>query len=153
MSFQTRSKSCISLKNPRSFLLFAGAGSGKTASLVAALKYAQKTIGRTLSQENRYIGVITYTNAAATEIAQRSEEFPFFAVSTIHSFAWELITPFQYDIKQCLREKLQSEINSLAAKSGDKDKQKREKTVNCKLHFTFRRNSASYYFFLIKKSN
>lgn len=118
-------KSCISLKKPQSFLLFAGAGSGKTASLVAALKYAQKTLGRTLSQENRYIGVITYTNAAATEIAQRSEEFPFFAVSTIHSFAWELIAPFQYDIKQCLQEKLQSEIDMLAEKSGDRNNQKK----------------------------
>ena len=122
-------KSCISLKKPQSFLLFAGAGSGKTASLVAALKYAQKTLGRTLSQENRYIGVITYTNAAATEIAQRSEEFPFFAVSTIHSFAWELIAPFQYDIKQCLQEKLQSEIDILAEKSGDRNNQKKEKML------------------------
>ena len=122
-------ENCISLKTPRSFLLFAGAGSGKTSSLVAALKYAQKTIGRTLYQENRYIGVITYTNAAATEIAKRSEEFPFFAVSTIHSFAWELIAPFQYDIKKCLQEKLQTEIGNLAEKSGDKNKQKKEKML------------------------
>lgn len=126
---------CISLTDPKSFFLFAGAGSGKTGALVEALKYARGHLGATLARENRYIGVITYTNAAADEIARRSEQFPFFAISTIHSFAWELIEPFQRDIKAWLTHKLESDLAQLATKRGknkERDlvkKQKRLETV------------------------
>lgn len=41
-------QSCLDLKNPKSFFLFAGAGSGKTRSLVAALDYINMTFGREL---------------------------------------------------------------------------------------------------------
>ena len=35
-------KGCLSLETPKSFFLFAGAGSGKTGSLVAALNFARE---------------------------------------------------------------------------------------------------------------
>ena len=38
----------LSLENPKSFFLFAGAGSGKTRSLVNALNYLAKTYRDTL---------------------------------------------------------------------------------------------------------
>lgn len=110
-------KNCISLETPRSFFLFAGAGSGKTGSLVAALNFARENLGERFVREKRKIGVITYTNAAADEINRRSDQCPFFAISTIHCFAWELIKPFQRDIKTWLVQKLEEEIRELEAKS------------------------------------
>lgn len=111
-------RNCLSLEHPKSFFLFAGAGSGKTGSLVAALNFARESLGKTLIREKRKIGVITYTNAAADEINRRSEEYSCFAISTIHSFAWALIQPFQRDIKIWLLQKLEEDIKDLATKSG-----------------------------------
>ena len=111
-------KGCLSLETPKSFFLFAGAGSGKTGSLVAALNFAREHLGTRLIREKRKVGVITYTNAAADEINRRSEQYPCFAISTIHSFAWELIKPFQRDIKVWLTQKLQEDILELQTKSG-----------------------------------
>lgn len=134
-SADTAIQKCISLTEPKSFFLFAGAGSGKTGSLVEALKHARKHLGPRLSRENRYISVITYTNAAADEISRRSEQYPFFAVSTIHSFAWNLIEPFQRDIKIWLISKLENDLAGLTTKRGkntERDiakKQKRLETV------------------------
>ena len=122
-------RECISLTSPKSFFLFAGAGSGKTGSLIEALRYAREHLGPTLSRENRYIGIITYTNAAADEILRRNEQYPFFVVSTIHSFAWNLIEPFQRDIKSYLINKLQGDLVGLAKKNGknkDRDITKKE---------------------------
>ncbi|GFH62510.1 MAG: ATP-dependent helicase [Candidatus Desulfovibrio kirbyi] len=104
---------CLSLDHPQSFFLFAGAGSGKTGSLVAALDFARDSLGKKLFRDKRQIGVITYTNAAADEIIRRSKQFPCFSISTIHSFAWQLINPFQGDIKTWLTNKLQSDIKEL----------------------------------------
>ncbi len=39
---------CLNLASPRSFFLFAGAGSGKTGSLVTALLHIQKTLSESL---------------------------------------------------------------------------------------------------------
>lgn len=111
-------KGCLSLEHPKSFFLFAGAGSGKTGSLVAALNFAREHLGTRLMLEKRKIGVITYTNAAADEINRRSEQYTCFAISTIHSFAWELIHPFQSDIKVWLMRKLAEDIQALETKSG-----------------------------------
>lgn len=111
-------RGCLSLESPKSFFLFAGAGSGKTGSLVAALNFARENLGKRLIREKRKIGVITYTNAAADEINRRSEEYSCFAISTIHSFAWTLIQPFQRDIKIWLMQKLEEDIKALATKSG-----------------------------------
>jgi DNA helicase II / ATP-dependent DNA helicase PcrA len=54
---------CLSLYNPRSFFLLAGAGSGKTRALVGAMKILRKKHGEKLRLSNRKVVVITYTNA------------------------------------------------------------------------------------------
>src|SRR4051812_36335465 len=82
---------CLDLSNPRSFFLFAGAGSGKTRSLVNALKHLRTHFGKRLRFGGQRIAVITYTNAACDEIVQRMDFDPLVQVSTIHSFAWQLI--------------------------------------------------------------
>ena len=100
-------------EKPRSFFLFAGAGSGKTRSLVKALQHIKKAHGPWLAYHGHRVGVITYTNAACDEIIRRIEFHPLFYVSTIHSFAWELIKDFNHDIREWLRTNLQSDIEQL----------------------------------------
>jgi DNA helicase-2/ATP-dependent DNA helicase PcrA len=110
--------SCLNLDNPKSFFLFAGAGSGKTRSLVEALKrFREKNIAR-LKRNGQKVAVITYTNAACDEIKSRLEFDSAFHVSTIHSFAWELIKPYTKDIKNWLRNSLESEIMELKKLQG-----------------------------------
>lgn len=106
----------LNLDNPKSFLLFAGAGSGKTRSLVNVLQeIREKNLGR-LIQNGQRVGVITYTNAACNEIQRRLSYDPLFHVSTIHSFVWEMIKPFTEDIKGWLRTKLSADIEELDLK-------------------------------------
>jgi DNA helicase-2/ATP-dependent DNA helicase PcrA len=104
---------CLSLEKPRSFFLFAGAGSGKTRSLANALNHIESTIGNNLRLLSKRVAVITFTNAAADEIKGRIRNNPLFAISTIHSFAWELIKGFNVDIKEWLRIKLTQDISEI----------------------------------------
>ncbi|MGO4287791.1 UvrD-helicase domain-containing protein [Bosea sp. TAB14] len=100
----------LNLENPKSFFLFAGAGSGKTRSLVNALKHLAAQYRDRLRLRGRQVAVITYTNAACDEITRRTEYDPLFLVRTIHSFAWLQIQSFNADIREWLRTNLQQEI-------------------------------------------
>ena len=108
--------SCLNLDCPKSFFLFAGAGSGKTRSLVEVLKRFQKENIHRLRLNGQKVAIITYTNAASKEIKGRLEFDSAFVVSTIHSFVWELIRPFQKDIKEWIRHNTQNEIAELEEK-------------------------------------
>ena len=91
---------CI-LSTPRkSFFLFAGAGSGKTHSLVLLLKKIRNSIGKDLLLQGKNVAVITFTNAATDEIINRLDYSPIFHISTIHSFVWDIIRYYQTDIKR-----------------------------------------------------
>lgn len=104
---------CLHLEHPRSFFLYAGAGSGKTHSLVVAVKSLMKRERQRLTFEGRQIAIITYTNAACEEIARRLEHDPLVEVSTIHAFSWRLIKGFNDDIREWLRVKLADDIDDL----------------------------------------
>ena len=101
---------------PKSFLLFAGAGSGKTRTLVNILQKIKNDHKEKLLKNNQKVAVITFTNAACEEIKHRLQYDSIFYVSTIHSFAWELIKPFTKDIKIFLQEKLKNDILDLKLK-------------------------------------
>lgn len=105
--------SCLDLDNPKSFFLFAGAGSGKTRSLVEVLKRFKENNIHRLRINAQQVAIITYTNAACDEIKRRLEFDSAFDVSTIHSFGWELIKPHQYDIREWLRIRLEADIAEL----------------------------------------
>lgn len=108
--------SCLNLDNPKSFFLFAGAGSGKTRSLVEVLKrFRHKNVTR-FRKYGQKAAIITYTNAACDEIKSRLEYDSAFHVSTIHSFAWELINPYTSDIRGWLISNLAEEIADLKEK-------------------------------------
>lgn len=149
-------RACLSLERPISFFLFAGAGSGKTRSLVEALKHVRKTAGTYLQLHGKQVGVITYTNAACDEITSRLEFDPLISVKTIHSFVWTLIEGFDADIKAWLKPKLESDIAELkeqqakARKPEGKTYLKRQKDIQSKSrrlemlpsvqHFTYNPN-------------
>lgn len=106
---------------PRSFFLFAGAGSGKTRTLVAVLrkltgigpgsaKVETKPAGddpelrfaRELRARSQTIRVITYTKNAALVVTGRLGNNDLTQVATIHSFCWDLIAGFDDDIREAL---------------------------------------------------
>ncbi len=104
---------CLDPAAPKSFFLFAGAGSGKTRSLVSALGHIQDAWGSKLRPRGQRVGVITYTNAACEEIIRRVSFDPLFDVRTIHSFAWSLIEGLNNDIRTWLMTYLAAEIEEL----------------------------------------
>lgn len=106
---------CLNVARPTSFFLFAGAGSGKTRSLVRALEELRKRSGEELRLLGRQIAVITYTNAACDEITRRLQFDSLIAVSTIHSFVWEQIRGFDRDIHAWLKVSITKEIAELEA--------------------------------------
>ena len=106
---------CQNLAAPRSFFLYAGAGSGKTRSLVSAIDRIRKDSRHDLLLNGKKIAVITYTNAACDEIKTRLDFDQLVEVSTIHSFAWSLIGGFNADIRAWLRVNLAKEIDELKA--------------------------------------
>jgi len=104
---------CLNLTAPRSFFLFAGAGSGKTRSLVTALQHVQRTSSERLRVKAQRVGVITFTNAASDEIKRRLIYDPLIEVRTIHSFAWSLIEGLNRDIRDWLRVELTQDLAQL----------------------------------------
>ena len=118
---------CI-LSTPRkSFFLFAGAGSGKTHSLVLLLKKIRDSIGKDLLVQGKNVAVITFTNAATDEIVNRLDYSLVFHISTIHSFVWDAIKYYQADIKHLYCQYIQEDIQKLYEKQ-EKAKSKTTKT-------------------------
>lgn len=137
-------KGYISKEERKSFFLFAGAGSGKTYSLVKLLENIQVIWGNKLKQEHRQVAVITYTNAATDEIMRRIDYNPLFHVSTIHSFVWDSIKTYQKDIKARYLQRLQANIDELQAKI-DATKNKETKTYKAnqeKINYLIERKEA-----------
>ena len=145
---------CLTLEEPKSFFLFAGAGSGKTRSLVKALETINTSIGEKMRLHGRKVGVITYTNNACGEIERRLKNDPLVYVSTIHSFIWNLIQGFNADINKWLKERLANDIAELQSKpsrQGTKaeadrvhkieNKQKRLRELDNIKKFTYNPNS------------
>jgi DNA helicase-2/ATP-dependent DNA helicase PcrA len=107
---------CLNPKSPKSFFLFAGAGSGKTRTLVNVLTAFKKAYGQDYRLRNRKVAIMTYTNAAANEINHRLSYDSIFNVSTIHSFCWELIKTYTSDIKKWVEIDNQESIKDLEVK-------------------------------------
>ena len=106
-------RGCMDPASPKSFFLYAGAGSGKTYSLVEALKEFRIRHGKGLRIRGQKIAVITYTNAARDEIVDRVDKDSLFDISTIHSFCWSQIKTFHSDIRNWLIQNIPSELSKL----------------------------------------
>lgn len=90
---QERVNHCID--HHQSFRLEAGAGAGKTYSLVQALKRLISERGSDYLRRGQRVACITYTNVAKREISQEIDEHPAVLVETIHAFCWRCMGQFQ----------------------------------------------------------
>lgn len=116
------------IDNRQSFFLYAGAGSGKTYALVELLKYIKAVQKTSLELSHQKVAVITYTNAATDEIKRRIGFDTLFDISTIHSFVWEMIHPYQEDIKKLLTVHLHDKLEDY------EQKQQKMKDRQCKTY-------------------
>lgn len=112
---ETEIQACFDIHAPKCFFTYAGAGSGKTRSLVNTLNFIKENFGVGLNMHSKQVAVITYTNAACDEILSRVEYSSIFFVSTIHSFLWELIRPYQHDIKKWVKDNIQKKLEETEA--------------------------------------
>ncbi len=90
------------LKDKRSFLLEAGAGAGKTYSLVKALRFLIARDEFKLPRNHQKIACITFTNVAKGEIEARTDRNPLIYCDTTHAFCWSLIGGFQKQLRAIL---------------------------------------------------
>lgn len=141
---------------PSSFFLFAGAGSGKTRTLIEVLRRITGVVkdeaggryGEQLRSRGQSVRVITYTKNAAGVVTSRLGENLLTTVSTIHSFCWELIKGFDEDIRdaQLARSALELEEAKAYArgkKRGESDKD-RDKYVEIEAKADAIRNTETF---------
>lgn len=114
------------LEEKRSFAVIAGAGSGKTSSLIDALELIRTNYSSELRKNGQRVACITYTKRAIQVISTRLGYDELFVVSTLHSFLWGEIKNFTKDIRKALRE---SRIPQLIAKAAEKDNGGQSKTA------------------------
>lgn len=93
---------CITERH--NFILEAGAGAGKTYSLIQALQYIIEHQGSSLSRLNQQVACITYTNVAKDEIRARTDGHPVVLAETIHAFCWSLLNGFQSELRTAISE-------------------------------------------------
>lgn len=101
---------CLDERPAQSFVMIAGAGSGKTTSLVKALSHLIRTRGSDLKRRGQKVACITYTVVAEQEILSDLSHSPLAHVSTIHSFLWELVKHFAEDLREWSIERLNERI-------------------------------------------
>ena len=92
------------LEHNESFLVEAGAGAGKTYTLVKALQFLIDRHRHILPQRHQKIACITFTNVAKDEIDARTDRSPLIYCNTIHAFCWSLIVGFQRQLRERLPE-------------------------------------------------
>jgi DNA helicase-2/ATP-dependent DNA helicase PcrA len=104
---------CVNSSPPRSFVMTAGAGSGKTTSLIKGLSELLNKHGERLKLRRQKVACITYTEIAAGEIWADVGNNPLAYVSTIHSFLWSLVRSFQMDIKVWVGVRISDKLTEL----------------------------------------
>lgn len=104
---------CITATPPQPFVVRAGAGSGKTTSLIKALDWVMSAHGASMRARKQKVACITYTDLAANEILADVSADPLVHVSTIHSFYWSITRTFQADIKIWLKDEIRRRVFQL----------------------------------------
>ena len=106
----------------RCFRLEAGAGAGKTYSLIESIKYLISKRAEELLSNRQQIACITYTNVAKDEIKDRTDHHPVIFADTIHAFCWSILKDYQVKLKEYLPE-LGEKWKQRIAESGGVDNQ------------------------------
>lgn len=104
---------CLNSSPPQSFLMIAGAGSGKTTSLIKGLAETLNKHGERLKLHRQKVACITYMEIAAGEIWADVGNNPLVHVSTIHSFLWSLVQSFQSDIQGWVANRIDEKLLEL----------------------------------------
>lgn len=126
------------IDSERSFSVIAGAGSGKTTSLVEALKRIRDKHGKTLRKSGQRVVCITYTNRAVDVISSRLGFDDLFFVSTLHGFLWGEVFRFQDAIREALctvtiphhAEKAREDDNGGSSQKAQKARKKLERLAH-----------------------
>lgn len=79
----------------KNFRVEAGAGSGKTYSLMRVIEWLEKNKWSNFKKNHQRVACLTYTNTAVDVISNRLKTNSFIIPCTIHSFAWEAIKQYQ----------------------------------------------------------
>lgn len=136
---------CLEAQPPTSFNMVAGAGSGKTTSLIKGLGSILATHGERLRLRRQRVACITYTEIAAGEIWADVGNNPLVHVSTIHSFLWSIARSFQQDIAAWVANRIDERIGELqhnAANFGPRVQQKtRDKNARDIVHYEQQREA------------
>lgn len=102
-SAEAYAKVLTAIGQQRSFKLEAGAGAGKTYSLINVLKHLIERHGNELARSGQRVACITFTNVAKDEILKRVDRHPAIQCETIHGFCWSLISPYQSYLRAALQ--------------------------------------------------
>lgn len=121
-------RECLIGETLRSFIVVAGAGSGKTTSLVKSLATIVKEHGPVLKRKRQRVACITYTEIAAAEIWEDVGSNPLVHVSTIHSFLWMLVRSFQKDIRSWVDRRIAEKLDELRIQAGNFGPRVQERT-------------------------
>jgi DNA helicase II / ATP-dependent DNA helicase PcrA len=96
----------------RSFVLEAGAGAGKTHTLMQTIDYIQNDfINKGIDRPN--ILCITYTNVAKNEIRERIKSLQGITINTMHEFLWAFMKQFQVELKKAIIDIIEEERNKI----------------------------------------
>lgn len=100
---RTLAEIVAALNNRKNFKVEAGAGAGKTYSLVQSLRYILDKKPRYLPREHQRVACLTYTRVARDEIKARTDGNPAIFAETLHGFLWEMIRPYQKALMHSLQ--------------------------------------------------
>ncbi len=113
------------IDNNHNFCLDAGAGSGKTHTLIKVINYIRESL------PEKKIVCITYTNNAKDEILERLSSTNNVLVSTIHDFIWRNIGKFQSSLRAEVNKMIEEKIEKFRI---DGDIERLEKYQNSDLN-------------------
>jgi DNA helicase-2/ATP-dependent DNA helicase PcrA len=104
----------------KNFKLEAGAGAGKTYSLIAALQRILADRKTYLPREDQQIACLTYTRVARDQIINRTDANPYVFADTLHGFLWKMISPYQKALGQAilLSDKWEDKLEELTTLEG-----------------------------------
>lgn len=113
---------------PQNFFLFAGAGSGKTRTLVEVLRRITGVVehdaggayAKRLRSRGQSVRVITYTKNATAVVTGRLGSNFLTEVSTIHTFCWEIIKGFDEDIREAVLARIEEKLEEAKAYAKEK---------------------------------
>lgn len=99
------------IEHKESFVLNAGAGSGKTFTLIQTIDH----IANLKIQKQQKILCVTFTNVAKDEILSRLKNFnnDKIIISTLHDFVWDYIKQFQKELQKQVKRLVDRKIAKL----------------------------------------